>query len=453
VFSLTAELADFLVVQSAAYAANSALHERGSMSLVGLFGANAVGLACFLSFRYGRLYDLATMPNAARVMRAIALRWTVLCVLLGFSAMMFHHGGDRVRLWILIFYISGLVGISSERFVLAGLVRRWLAQGNHTYAIGIIGAGDLAHELGDLLLDNAAGLKFMGLFSDPQTSQAMGGRCIPELLELAQRDAIDSVIIADPEMSTERLRSLVGSLRQQPLRIYLAPGPIALDQLRNSWREKLIFPGPNLLPLADRPINEVSLLVKNALDRLAALLLIVAFAPVLLACAVGIRISDPGPIIFRQPRIGYKGREFLIFKFRTMYVTERPNVKLTERNDPRVFRFGHFMRRTSLDELPQLFNVLRGEMSLVGPRPHMAQATAAGRLYFDAVSEYAARHRVKPGITGWAQVNGWRGPTETIEQIKARVSHDLYYIENWSLLLDISIIIRTLFVLFGKDVF
>ena len=145
--------------------------------------------------------------------------------------------------------------------------------------------------------------------------------------------------------------------------------------------------------------------------------------------------------------------ERMIFKFRTMYVSEEPNVKLTERNDRRIFGFGTLLRKTSLDELPQLFNVLRGEMSLVGPRPHMPLATAAGHLYYEAVSDYAARHRVKPGITGWAQVNGWRGPTETIDQIKSRVTHDIYYIENWSIFLDFRIIFKTVFVLFGKDVF
>ena len=144
----------------------------------------------------------------------------------------------------------------------------------------------------------------------------------------------------------------------------------------------------------------------------------------------------------------------MIFKFRTMYVSERPNHELTVRNDARVFRFGKFLRKTSLDELPQLFNVLRGEMSLVGPRPHMPQATAAGRLYFEAVSDYAARHRVKPGITGWAQVNGCRGETETLDKMQARVEYDLEYLRNWSLGLDVAIIFRTIrLVLFDRNAY
>jgi lipopolysaccharide/colanic/teichoic acid biosynthesis glycosyltransferase len=154
-------------------------------------------------------------------------------------------------------------------------------------------------------------------------------------------------------------------------------------------------------------------------------------------------------VLFRQKRIGYREREFDIFKFRTMHAVDQPEKHLTQRNDPRVFKFGSLLRKTSLDELPQLLNVLKGDMSLVGPRPHMPEARAAGLLYFKAVNDYADRHRVKPGITGWAQVNGWRGPTETIEQIERRVEHDVYYIENWSLMFDCIIIVETIFFGFG----
>jgi lipopolysaccharide/colanic/teichoic acid biosynthesis glycosyltransferase len=158
--------------------------------------------------------------------------------------------------------------------------------------------------------------------------------------------------------------------------------------------------------------------------------------------------------LFRQKRIGYKGKAFDILKFRTMVVAQDVDTRLTVRDDPRVFKFGGFLRRFSLDELPQLINVLKGDMSLVGPRPHMPEAQAGGKYYFDAVIEYADRQRVKPGITGWAQVNGWRGPTETIAQIERRVEHDIYYIENWSLLLDFYILARTaLLGFYGKNAF
>ncbi len=451
--SLGAEGTDFLVVQIAALIANSALQHNSSMSVIGILGANAVGFACYFSFRLGGMYEIGAMRNEIRVIKSMFVRWSALCLLLTFSAVSLHHSGDRARLWLLLFYSVGLMGFCAERFLFAWLVRNWFAYGNHVHSIAIIGSGELAENLVSLLTSNEAGLKLAGLFVNDRSAGGGSARGVAELLELAGQDVIDTVIIADPDLPADHLRLLVQKLRQQPLSIYLMPGPIALEPLKRSWQDNQIFPGINLFPLADRPINEMSLLAKSVADRLMALLLLIVLGPIMAICVAGVRLSDPGPILFRQKRIGYKGREFMIFKFRTMYVSERPNHELTARNDARVFRFGKFLRKTSLDELPQLFNVLRGEMSLVGPRPHMPQATAAGRLYFEAVSDYAARHRVKPGITGWAQVNGWRGPTETIDQIKSRVAHDLYYIENWSLFLDVSIIFRTCFVLFGKDVF
>ena len=161
--------------------------------------------------------------------------------------------------------------------------------------------------------------------------------------------------------------------------------------------------------------------------------------------AVLIKLDSPGPVLFKQMRYGFNNKLIGVYKFRTMYAdkSDQAAAKLTQRNDPRVTRVGAFLRRSSLDELPQLFNVLKGEMSVVGPRPHAVEAKAGGTLYEEVVDEYAVRHKVKPGITGWAQVNGWRGNTETEADLLGRVQHDLYYIDNWTILLDFIIILRT----------
>ncbi len=185
-------------------------------------------------------------------------------------------------------------------------------------------------------------------------------------------------------------------------------------------------------------------------DRvLAAAALVVLGLPMLLIAAM-IKLDSAGPVLFRQKRHGLNNRIFEVFKFRTMYQNEcDPDAEsLTQRNDPRVTRLAAFLRRTMLDELPQLVNVLRGDMSIVGPRPHALCAKAGGLLYADAVPDYYARHRVKPGITGWAQVNGWRGTTDTVEQIEKRVECDLHYVEHWSVGLDLVIIARTGLLLF-----
>ncbi len=202
------------------------------------------------------------------------------------------------------------------------------------------------------------------------------------------------------------------------------------------------------------PMGRGGQLAKALLDRAVAAAAILAFGPVMLLCALAIKLSSPGPVLFRQSRIGYGNRPFAVYKFRSMHQADCNTGLLTTRNDKRIFPAGRIMRKLSLDELPQLFNVLLGDMSLVGPRPHMPEARAAGKLYHEVVEDYANRHRVKPGITGWAQINGWRGPTETFAQLENRVLHDLHYIENWSLRLDIYILAKTAFVgFFGKNAF
>jgi exopolysaccharide biosynthesis polyprenyl glycosylphosphotransferase len=192
-------------------------------------------------------------------------------------------------------------------------------------------------------------------------------------------------------------------------------------------------------------MSDWDIAIKAIFDRVAAAILVVLLSPVLALLALGVKLSSPGPALFVQKRYGFNNEQFGVFKFRSMYtdVCDAQASKLVTRNDPRVTPFGTFIRRSSLDELPQLFNVLRGDLSLVGPRPHALKGNAAGVTYENIVKGYFARHRVKPGITGWAQINGWRGETDTVEKIEQRVAHDLYYIENWSLWLDIKILLKT----------
>jgi exopolysaccharide biosynthesis polyprenyl glycosylphosphotransferase len=211
-----------------------------------------------------------------------------------------------------------------------------------------------------------------------------------------------------------------------------------------------------LIDIFDRPLDGWRQFAKMCEDRVLSAILLLFVLPLICAVAVAVKLDSRGPVFFRQRRYGFGGCVFEAFKFRTMYVaqTDALGAQLTRRNDPRITRVGRFLRRTSLDELPQLFNVLRGEMSLVGPRPHPLAAKAADTLYHEAISHYALRHRVRPGITGWAQVNGWRGETETLVQLQKRVEYDLNYIEHWSLWLDMRILMRTVVCVFhNADVF
>jgi exopolysaccharide biosynthesis polyprenyl glycosylphosphotransferase len=200
-----------------------------------------------------------------------------------------------------------------------------------------------------------------------------------------------------------------------------------------------------LIDLSDKPMSIWSTIAKSAFDRVVAALALILLSPVLALVAAAVKFDSRGPVLFRQKRYGFNNELIEIFKFRSMYVDQSDDAasRLVTRDDPRVTRVGRIIRKASLDELPQLFNVLTGTLSLVGPRPHALQAKAANQLYADVVDDYFARHKVKPGITGWAQIHGWRGETDTPEKIQKRVEHDIYYIDNWSLLLDVYILLRT----------
>jgi exopolysaccharide biosynthesis polyprenyl glycosylphosphotransferase len=209
-----------------------------------------------------------------------------------------------------------------------------------------------------------------------------------------------------------------------------------------------------VLDIFDRPIADWDVVMKWLFDKIVGTLALICLSPVMLAVAIAIKLDSRGPVLFKQRRYGFNNELVEIYKFRSMYV-DQADVdadRLVTVDDPRVARVGRFIRKTSLDELPQLFNVVfAGNLSLVGPRPHALQAKAADRLYDEAVDGYFARHRVNPGITGWAQIHGWRGETNSQEKIQQRVEHDLYYIENWSILLDLYILLRTPFALLRTE--
>jgi Undecaprenyl-phosphate glucose phosphotransferase len=301
------------------------------------------------------------------------------------------------------------------------------------------------------------GIEIVGVFDDRRSrvSQDIAGiplsGGIAELAAAAQDGGVDRVVIALPLTALERIRYLVTSLYALPLTIDIGfdagQGNIINFKRANRIADSL------LIEIFDRPLNGWRYLAKLCEDSVLSAFLLLLVLPVIGVIALAIKLDSPGPVFFHQRRYGFSGRVFEAFKFRTMYTaqTDVLGAQLTRRKDPRITRVGRFLRRTSLDELPQLFNVLRGEMSLVGPRPHPLAAKAADIPYHDAIGHYALRHRVRPGITGWAQVNGWRGETETLMQLQKRVEYDLNYIEHWSFWFDIRILLRTVLCVFHND--
>jgi Undecaprenyl-phosphate glucose phosphotransferase len=270
---------------------------------------------------------------------------------------------------------------------------------------------------------------------------------LDELVTYAREQRLDDIVIALPWAASDRLKIVIEKLKVLPVNIRLSPDLIGMEYPILGYEN---IGSVQTLNIFAKPISNWDLVFKNIMDKVLIGAGVFFVAPLMLIVALAIKLDSRGPVLFRQKRYGMNNEEFDVFKYRTMYHGRPPETGVPQatRGDPRVTKLGNFLRRTSLDELPQLFNVLNGSMSLVGPRPH---AVEHNKLYDEIISGYSARHRVKPGITGWAQVNGLRGETDTPDKMEARVKHDVYYIENWSVMLDFKILSKTALVLFGQE--
>src|SRR5690606_4328463 len=253
---------------------------------------------------------------------------------------------------------------------------------------------------------------------------------INDLLVFARTNRIDLIVVALPLVAEKRVLEILQKLWVLPVDIRLSPQTTSIRFAPQAYSYLGRVP---CLRVFDKPLTDWDSIVKAVEDRVLASLILLFIAPLLIAIAIAIKLDSPGPVIFKQKRRGFNNQLFELYKFRTLRHEMRDDnaAKLVTKNDNRVTRVGAFLRRSSLDELPQFFNVLKGDMSVVGPRPHAIMAKAGDQLYEDVVTGYFARHRVKPGLTGWAQINGWRGETDTAEKLMRRLEFDLYYIENW----------------------
>jgi Undecaprenyl-phosphate glucose phosphotransferase len=366
-----------------------------------------------------------------------------------------------LRTFALLWFCSGLLAGAAVRAIFAIVVGLWTQRGLLARRTIIVGGGHGALETIRRLEQSAKGaVQIIGVFDDRNAARLPDGMANYRLLgsfddleSFCRANAIDLLIVTIPARAETRLLEVLQKLWVLPVdvRISAVGGGVKFCDRAYNYIGDAPF-----LPVFDKAMSDRNAALKGIFDRLAAALLIVLLAPLLALVALGVRLSSPGPALFRQDRYGFNNEKFSVFKFRSMYA-DRCDVAanaLVTRDDPRVTPLGAFIRRASLDELPQLFNVLLGDLSLVGPRPHAVKGKAAGMLYEQAVAGYFARHRVKPGITGWAQINGWRGETDTIEKIERRMAYDLDYIDHWSIWFDLKILALTPFaVLWGKNAY
>lgn len=351
---------------------------------------------------------------------------------------------DYSRLVIGTWFITSLASLSLWRIVSRNIVHEIRRRGLNTRSVAVIGANKLGASLADRLVSSSwMGLVFHGFYDDRQErvevnikEQIVGN--IEELLDKANKGKIDIVYITFPLRAEHRVNELIERFSNTTASVYVVPDFNVFNILHGRWMD---INGMPVLSIHENPHSGMDGALKRIEDLLLASLILVVIALPMMLIALGVKMTSSGPVIFKQRRYGIDGREIMVWKFRTMNVMEDGAVICQVKpNDLRVTPFGSFLRKTSLDELPQFFNVIRGDMSIVGPRPH---AVSHNEEYRNLISGYMLRHKVKPGITGLAQVKGCRGETATLEKMEKRVNYDLEYIRNWSLLLDMKLIALT----------
>ncbi len=418
----------------------------------------AISVAAITAFELFDIYSTAAFRTHVHQLSRLGLAWTLVFLVALALAFFIKFDVTFSRSWAAGWYVAGLVALFADRLVLTSLVRRWGRDGRLVRRVIIVGGGREGETLVCALEAEAdSDLRICGVFDDrggERSPQVVAGipklGTVDDLVEFTRRTRVDLILVSLPLTAEDRVLHMVRKLWVLPVDVRLAAH---LSKLRFRPRAYSYIGNVPVLDIFDKPIADWNMVIKTAFDWIAGGLIFLAALPVMAAVALAVKLDSPGPVFFRQRRLGFNNEVIEVFKFRSLYHDQAdPNARqIVTKNDPRVTRVGRFIRKTSLDELPQLINVLRGELSLVGPRPHVVEANTANKLYEEVVDGYFARHRVKPGITGWAQINGWRGEINTAEKLQRRVEHDLYYIENWSLLFDLYILMRTPFALLRTE--
>ncbi len=423
-----------------------------------LFATIGTAIATVIVFQTARLYRLSALTSSFSQLSRVWIAWTGIFAGLIVTAFFIKVGAEYSRAWLMLWYVAGLLTLSAFRLSIATMIRNWVEDGRLKRRAVIIGGGKNGEELIQALeASKDTNIEICGVFDDrddDRVSPVIAGYPklgkIHELVEIARSTRIDLLIVSLPLTAENRLLQILEQLWVLPVDISLSAHTNKLQFRPRSYSYIGDVP---LIDVFDKPITDWDFVLKSLFDKCVGVLALLFLSPIMLLTALAIKLDSRGPVLFKQKRYGFNNELIEVYKFRSMYADKSDHQanKLVTKNDPRVTRVGQFIRKTSLDELPQLFNVLKGELSLVGPRPHALQAKAADALYQNVVDGYFARHKVKPGITGWAQVNGWRGETDTQEKIQQRVEHDLYYIENWSVSFDLHILFATPFALLKTE--
>jgi Undecaprenyl-phosphate glucose phosphotransferase len=411
-------------------------------------------ITMILGFARSGVYDVFDEFKRIGILRTV--KCLVVVILLLTSCLFILKVSDNVsRLWLATWSITSAIALCGLRVLTAFAVQRLRQSGRLIKNVAIVGASEIGQQLAGNFTQERLGTRLVGIFDERQSRFVKNDNRdtkvhhLSALYELLCRGRVDEVVIAIPPYASCRVLEL--TRRFHPFAVslrVLAPVGYENFQVLDSRR----YGDIGTFRVMGKPLDEVAALLKRIEDVVIAVCCLLVTLPLMLVIALSIKLDSRGPVLFRQKRLGANNLPFNLLKFRSMHVEQEDPLcwRATRAGDPRITRVGRLLRMMSMDELPQLINVLRGDMSLVGPRPHAIADSLAGISFARAITEYPIRHRVKPGMTGWAQVNGWRGEMTTIEQIRGRVEHDLYYIENWSLTFDLIILGRTVFAVLSR---
>lgn len=451
-------LADVAIISCAAIAAVFVGSATDTFGLMHIFVTAVAGLFTLAFFQAADAYQLTVMRQSLSQIGRVAAGWTLVFAMFAVLRTATGIGTGVSDAWIGAWYALGLVGFCVSRMMLAYLARGWTRSGRLERRAVIVGGGTAAQELiHDLEAQPDNDIRICGIFDDRSNDRSpavvagypkLGN--ISALVEFARLARIDMLIVCIPLRAEQRVLELLTELWILPVDIRLSAHT---DKVRFRDRGTSFIGAVPFVDVVEKPIADWDMVAKRVFDLFFASVAIVCLFPLMIAAAIAIKLDSKGPVLFRQKRYGFNNEIISILKFRSMYTDMAdPDAKtVVTKGDPRVTRVGRFIRKTSIDELPQLFNVLAGSLSLVGPRPHAVNAHTDNKTWDDVVDGYFARHKVKPGVTGWAQINGWRGEVDKPEKIQRRVECDVYYIENWSLLFDLRILFLTPFRLLNTE--
>lgn len=414
----------------------------------------------YVVFTTAGVYRTKRWPMLHQVLGRLTVAWGVVILVVVLVAFLTKIAFDVSRVWFTLSAVSTYLALVSFRLVQRYIFFNSIKRGEYIQAVVIVGINELMRSTLKRVSEHPwEGYKIVGVFgdrsdADDRLSGDLYAGVISDLLGYIESarlagTPVSQVWIVLPLSCENQIRQISEELRASSVDICLIPDTFGMQLLTGSLTNVAELTVVNFTDIQLRGTAE---LFKRLFDRLMSTLALVIFSPILLTIAIAIKLDSKGPILFSQRRYGMDGLEFDVWKFRSMSVqADGAKVLQATRNDARVTRVGAFLRRHSLDELPQFFNVLQGSMSIVGPRPH---AVSHNEEYRHKIDGYMMRHKIKPGITGWAQINGWRGETDTLEKMEQRVLFDLEYIRNWSAWLDAKIILLTVVRVFsGKDVY